>query len=357
MQIIKKQFEQQKKLFLNFYGSSWDEGHDFSYIQFGCCLVTGLNCLANLAGVTFDFILPAIFSSKFNSISEEISSFERIKNAFSKIYVFFALISILHFTLVVIFLEDKPPNPPSRAEQVRNVDHEAKEDLKKKFAFVSKPDFIFLAIAMGTMMAMNYVVEILLNQLILDAFKDNYNALTVVGVMSLLPGMPGILISAHIVDKFKNHQLIIRLLYSTTVLSFMLMNTAILWNNLSLLYFSAFLYGLLRHCIFPIGVDSAVEMTYPVQEGPIVAFITFLSKLIEIVLMYTSSMLLEQSETWAVIYLTAILTIGLLCLLFSRIHMERSKIEFKHKMLSDGNAVTPWLISRISSVWKKCKMF
>ena len=96
--------------------------------------------------------------------------------------------------------------------------------------------------------------------------SDFDNAYGFIGVVIILAGIPGALISGIVPDWAKQFRMVTRVLYVLAMLSMVLLCVVVEFGSLSLIYPAAAFFGATTSLISS-GFELAAEITYPIPEA------------------------------------------------------------------------------------------
>lgn len=200
--------------------------------------------------------------------------------------------TLITFIIAIISINsDYPDSPPSRSAKLarEKYDHDHKlsrEDLVRKYlknlksVFTNK-EFIVLFIVVGGAVGFVNAFFTQLSQLMCSRGYDNmFSGLC--GSLLLGSGFVGALISGALVEKFGRIEDVAKLFFGIAVL-LGIVNTQLLRKSdldvaiaISFSLFGAFAFG-----VYPLGLELALEVTYPVDEAISTAMI-FMSGQIQV---------------------------------------------------------------------------
>ncbi|RWS03917.1 feline leukemia virus subgroup C receptor-related protein 2-like protein, partial [Dinothrombium tinctorium] len=221
-------------------------------------LVVGLtNSLFESGGVT-SFILPVIFDN---------SNIEETSEKFFYISIVIVVSYGTFFFLTLFYVVDKPPSPPSEAENKRTTN--GRQSLKTLF---KNKNFLLLTITFALILGSSQSFTITLNQAVLKQFSNNHIVLSIAGILAAGSGIPGSLIAPTIMKKFPNYRALEIIYTFCYALSFLLYLLSLWTQSEWLLYVSVVGYGLSMNALFVLTLDFIVEVSFPFTESIVYSF-------------------------------------------------------------------------------------
>ena len=221
---------------------------------------TSIGVFGNQMGTAVGFVIPPVLvppSHDLDTLARDLSTMFYINAGFAT--------SV--FLLILILFKDKPPAPPSRAQQLA-IEAAMKENyLKSLMNLVKNPGFLILVLAYGINVGCYYGIATLLNPIILYYFPGEEENAGRIGLTIVLMGLLGAIVAGVWLDKSKTFK-------STTIAIYAFSFTGAVAYTFTLdlgLIWVAFVtagsLGFFMTSYLPVGFEFAAEITYPESEG------------------------------------------------------------------------------------------
>ncbi|XP_059143439.1 heme transporter FLVCR2-like isoform X2 [Physella acuta] len=265
---------------------------------------TSLGVFGNQVGIAVGFLIPPMLVPNSKDRDTMASDF------YCMFYIGAAVTSVI-FILIVIFLRDKPPQPPSRAQQLA-VEAATHEDYFKSLSrLLRNRGFIVLMIAYGINTGSFYAISTLLNAIVLYYFKDEEENAGRIGLTIILMGVLGAIIAGIWLDKTKTFKattigIYILSLAGTVAFTFTLDVEAI-W----IVFITAGALGFFMTGYLPVGFEFAAELTFPESEGTSSGLLNASAQIFGIILTLGMRAMLESINVFSAnITMCALLLLG-----------------------------------------------
>ncbi|ODN05558.1 putative MFS-type transporter C09D4.1 [Orchesella cincta] len=158
---------------------------------------TSIGVFGNQLGVAAGFLLPTLLVK--NGTQESIG------NDLSVMFYGTGAITGLLFFLVLILFRDKPPTPPSLA-QLALLSNDREPYLNSIKKLMTNKGYLLLLLSYGMNVGVFYAISTLLSSFIEKYFPDNEEDTGRIGLMIVVSGMVGSVISGFILDKTKKYK-------------------------------------------------------------------------------------------------------------------------------------------------------
>ncbi|XP_074598387.1 histamine transporter [Brevipalpus obovatus] len=219
---------------------------------------TSIGVFGNQLGICAGFFLPPLIVTS--------STVDGISSQLSLIFYGTALLTGFLFVLILLFLDDKPPSPPSIFAAKAKITQEEISFFQSLRYLVTERNMILLAISYGINVGVFYAISTILDQMIASAYPGEEAAAGRIGAIITVVGTVGAMCSGWILDRFhlfKETTLVLYLFSTIGLLGFTLtLNVSLPWSHLVAAFLGFFMTGYL-----PIGFEYAAEITYPQPEG------------------------------------------------------------------------------------------
>ena len=196
---------------------------------------------------------------------------------------------------------DHPPTPPSRsAELAMNKDKKfvSRADLLNQYlsnlkSVFTNREFIILFVVLGGAVGFVNAFFTQLSQMMCARGYNNVFS-GMCGSLLLGTGFIGAIISGLLVEKFGNIEQVTKLFFGFAVLCGLLIAQLLRESNLDVIVAISFaLFGVFAFGMYPLGLELALEVTYPVDESISTAMI-FMSGQMQGGILVVASMFMED---------------------------------------------------------------
>ena len=295
-------------------------------------LITSILCSSNTIGVMFGYIVHTFV------IDEDTEDSKIFKDDFKSYLQLEFIISIVCCVIFIIFMREKPKNPPSNS-QIKKENKENKstyEEVKKLF---HNKNYVYLFISLSCIVGYVNIIATIFN-----AYMDMYDitdtqASYISGIANFLGIITSIIVAA-IIDKNKKFTLILLLcnilsivIYIITIIVLELVESKNLYIIIGVLF--SFLIGVAIP-IYTSGMDLVCEITYPIGESTSDGVIMVGNQLMGIIGIIITALLrtyLEKVKVLSNIFCILLFIISLICLFF----LHRAKPELKRSKQDENN--------------------
>lgn len=249
-------------------------------------LANALGVFGNQLGIALGFVVPQLVlgdSDEPNSPDYRLAS---ISSSLNQLFLSIALFSGLVTLLIAIYFDEYPKCPPGRArlEQMKQETVAAESGLaslvssaspaSSSGAFIallldlaSDKNFVLLVVGYGLNVGVFYAISTVLNQMIAPNWQ-NASALTGrLGLVMVVSGMFGSIISGYILDRTHMYRLVNTSLYALSLLSMLLFTANLEFHNVVAVYLTTGLLGYFMTGYLLIGYEMSSEITWPLPEA------------------------------------------------------------------------------------------
>uniref|UniRef100_A0A1A8IZV6 Choline/ethanolamine transporter FLVCR1 n=2 Tax=Nothobranchius kuhntae TaxID=321403 RepID=A0A1A8IZV6_NOTKU len=181
-----------------------------------------------------------------------------------------AAVSTGLFILTIIVITDRPPLPPSPAQAaLPGVPLESYSYKQSIINLIKNRAFVLLLISYGILTGSFYSVSTLLNQIILDCFKNQNQELNAgrIGLTLVVAGMFGSILCGWWLDRTKTYKITTLIVYILSFLGMLAFTFTLDLNNIHVVFVTAGVLGFFMTGYLPLGFEFGVEITYPESEG------------------------------------------------------------------------------------------
>jgi FLVCR family feline leukemia virus subgroup C receptor-related protein len=175
-----------------------------------------------------------------------------------------------------------------------------------------------------------YGVCTLLAQLLEPFYgQSNENAYGFIGIVIILAGIPGALISGIVLDWAKQFHMVTRVLYVLAMLSMVLLCVVVEFGSLSLIYPAAAFFGATTSLISS-GFELAAEITYPIPEATTAGLLNSSAQILGVIVITACGPLIKSCKSGAAQVLwmhVGFLGVGLVMVMIMGGELKRTAIE------------------------------
>lgn len=218
--------------------------------------------LGNQLGTAIGFLLPPVLVP--NTPEDKALTAHNI----SIMFYGTAAVSTVLFVLAVIVIKDRPPRPPSQAQAVLSdclsEDYSYKQSIVN---LVKNKAFVLLLISYGIMTGSFYSLSTLLNQMIMDCYKNEGLNAGRIGLTLVVAGMLGSILCGLWLDHTKTYKMTTLIVYILSFIGMVVFTFTLDLDNIYLVFLTAGVLGFFMTGYLPLGFEFGVEITYPESEG------------------------------------------------------------------------------------------
>uniref|UniRef100_A0A0K0E3I3 MFS domain-containing protein n=1 Tax=Strongyloides stercoralis TaxID=6248 RepID=A0A0K0E3I3_STRER len=218
----------------------------------------GVGVFGNQLGIAVGFLLPPYVIH--SGVDEVVG-----KHLFDS-FLASCILNITVLILVFFIFKEEPPFSPSIAQahaKISEANVRYVTEIKKCFKDRS---FILLLFCYGLNTGVFYAISTLLQQIMLPYYKDSQKEIGTIGLILVVAGMIGTLITGFLLDKFQKYKETTLGVYIFSFIGTVLF--AIFLGNISIKIIGgvAFFLGFFMTGYLAIGFEYAAEITYPIAE-------------------------------------------------------------------------------------------
>ncbi|KAF5296865.1 hypothetical protein FQA39_LY12383 [Lamprigera yunnana] len=237
-----------------------------------------------------------------------------------------AILCTIVFFLTLLFMQNKPPIPPSYA-MLQKSSHvyylETAKMLLKNWPYL----IITLGIALN--MGINTALETLLNQVVLKYHPGAAEDVGWIGLLMVVVGIFGGLFGGYILDKFKIYQ-VFAVILSACSFATILIFTCTIRTNIVFLYVTYALIGFCFNAFWFLGFQIVAEVTYPEPEAITLGIVKATGQALSIGVTYIySAIFYNVNDRFANILLLVLTAILFLIMTFTPFHLKRQAAELE----------------------------
>ncbi len=314
---------------------------------------SAIGVLMTMSGVAVGFLMGTMVPN-----SQDMDNAVRI--ALSKMLITQAVVCSVLVILAVVFVQDAPPTPPSRSqelfrqikegsllkkvlergntpfprndEQLKNYatinaeNGQTKEaqnsdadvgdmtskirslkipNLRESILILSKDiSFHLLCQAYAIYYALICAYSTILNQMIITKHPGKEKEIGYLGFSANLLGVSGMFLNGIWLDKtkrFRTLSISVNIICALTILIFTLLLTY--HDNFTILFISFCVFGLFSYPYMSAGLEHAAEITYPIPEGTTSGILLLSGSIYGIIIIYIFGAVLERKASGVVGYI------------------------------------------------------
>ena len=221
-----------------------------------------IGVFGNQVGNALGFAIPPMLVRD----QDEESKYGMIGTDLFNMFLGVAILTTLLLVVVLIAFKDRPPTPPSRAQELGylNKDEDYIPSIKR---LMSNPGFVLLLITYGLNVGTFYAISSLLNTVILLHFKNAQVDAGWIGLTIVITGLVGSIICGLILDKTHQFKRTTVVIYLFSFMGMLLYTFTMSLGYIQVVYVSGAILGFFMTGYLPVGFDFGVEITYPESEG------------------------------------------------------------------------------------------
>ncbi|XP_063909837.1 uncharacterized MFS-type transporter C09D4.1-like [Zophobas morio] len=219
-------------------------------------LACALGVFGTQLGQALGFLIPPMVVKNSDNL-EQIS--DELGVLIKSLAVFTSIVTII----ILAYFPARPPLPPN---QVICEERES-SFLKSLKKLLSDRSFGFHAVAYGINIAVFVSISTLLNQFMLFYFAGSEEDAGRIGLIMVVLGMAGAIVFGHVLDKTHSYKRTTLSMYISSLLSVIAFMYSLKYRSKIFVYISGALVGLFINAYMPVGLELAIELTYPEPES------------------------------------------------------------------------------------------
>ena len=295
-------------------------------------LVTSICCLSNTIGVMFGYIVHTFV------MEEDTVNPKTFKDDFVSYLIVEAVITIIFCVIFIVFMREKPKNPPSNSQKKRDINKNISsfEEVKKLF---SNKNFVYLFISLSCIVGYVNIIATIFNAYMAMYGITDSQASYISGIGNFLGIITSIAVAA-IIDKNKKYTIVLLLCNILSIVLYII--TIIVLESVkskSLYIIIGILFTLVISSAIPIytsGMDLVCEITYPIGESTSDGVIMVGNQLVGIIGIIITALLrtyLEDVKVLSNIFCILLFFISLFFLFL----LHRAQPELKRSKQDENN--------------------
>ncbi|KAH3738409.1 feline leukemia virus subgroup C receptor-related protein 2-like [Dreissena polymorpha] len=221
---------------------------------------TAFGVFGNQVGCAAGFLLPPLLVP--NSDDRDV-----IENDLGKMFYIWAGLTTALFSSIIVVFQDKPPQPPSKAQMLAAESGEQESYLGSLKNLFRSRAFILLAITYGINTGCYYGIGTLLNPIILHYFPGQEQIAGQIGLVLVLAGVVGSAVAGLWLDRTKMFKGTTVGIYLLSMAGMVVFTFTLGLDLIWVVFLTAGVLGFFMTGYLPVGFEFAAEITYPEPEG------------------------------------------------------------------------------------------
>ncbi|XP_048512822.1 feline leukemia virus subgroup C receptor-related protein 2-like isoform X2 [Athalia rosae] len=222
---------------------------------------TALCLFGTQMGVAAGFLISPILIGNHQDL-------DLVGRDFQFVFKYIAAITTFAMFIVISFFKNEPKSPPSKS---RALQKSQSNDNREPFLtpvkrLLTNRIYLTLCNSYGFGVGVLNAVATLLNQMILQHFKDGEQIAGQVGLLLTLMGMMGAVVSGFVIGKTHKFKETAVIIYFLTFVGQVLFAMAMMQEILWMVYVSSMFLGFFLGNYLTLGYELCVEYTYPEAE-------------------------------------------------------------------------------------------
>ncbi|RUS89594.1 hypothetical protein EGW08_002612 [Elysia chlorotica] len=221
---------------------------------------TSIGVFGNQVGVAVGFLLPPILVPSEHDL-------DSLSRDFQVMFYGAAAGTTALLILIILLFRDRPPEPPSRAQQLAVEAAIHDNYLQSLLRLVKNRNFVMLTLAYGINTGSFYGISTLLNAIILGYFEDEEQNAGKIGLTIVLCGIVGSVLAGIWLDKTKTFKETTTGIYLLSILGAVVFTFTLDLGRIWVVFLTAGSLGFFMTGYLPVGFEFAAELTFPESEG------------------------------------------------------------------------------------------
>ncbi|XP_076039064.1 histamine transporter [Oratosquilla oratoria] len=275
-----------------------------------------IGVFGNQFGIALGFLLPP-------TLIPSVDDKDIVGFRLSLMFYTVAIICTILFVAIIFLFREKPLLPPSTAA----ITHEENLSYMQGIVRLMKNrGYVLLLLSYGMNVGVFYAISTLLNQVVLHHFPGENENAGRIGLLIVLAGMLGSVVSGYALDRSAKFKLVTFLVYFLSLV-FMIAYTFIFQLKLLwLVFLMAGMLGFFMTGYLPVGFEFAAELTYPESEGTSSGLLNASAQVFGIFCTMADGELLEKmGDLAANLLLVAVLLVGTIMTACIKEELRRQK--------------------------------
>lgn len=277
----------------------------------------------NQLGIAIGFILPPMLVHPGNN--------ESISFQLSLLFLISAVVNSIIFLFIALFFAEKPPLPPSNA-QMQAIDESREGDFGRSIKNLLKNgNYMLLLITYGINVGVFYAISTLLSQMILFYHEGEQKATGTIGLLIVVSGMFGSVVSGYILDKWHHFKLTTLIVYLFSFLGMIVFTFTLAKWPLWTIFVIAIALGFFMTGYLPLGFEFAAELTFPIAEGTTSGLLNGSAQAFGIAMTFGMGKVIhELSILWCNLIMSAFLFVGFILTALIKSDLRRQNAHIRN---------------------------
>ncbi|XP_066920235.1 uncharacterized MFS-type transporter C09D4.1-like [Clytia hemisphaerica] len=285
---------------------------------------TAIGAFMNTFGVALAYLQST------NIVTEQITEVN-IEDDVKSLFLFQMVIAVLVAIITIAFFIEKPDNPPSTINKT-TFDPNFFESIK---ILMKDYNFVMLSQTFGVCTGILYTLAVLINPLITAKFPVGHvKMIGWLGFTFLMISYASSSIFAIWIDKFSSYRTISILLNICSFWVWLLFTVFFLeTNDFTILFFLFTILGFVGLPYSYLGLEHAVEVTYPIPESTSSVFILMVSNLYTFIFVLAFGEMINSRYLYLTCYSFLFLYgVSSTLAIITKTELKRKKAELKQKL-------------------------
>ncbi|CAG9833400.1 unnamed protein product [Diabrotica balteata] len=289
-------------------------------------------CSLGLFGLTFGsalgFVIPPMIVQDSDNLAE-------IGNNL-KIISWGLTLAMAPVTLAMFFyFAAEPPFPPSQAMLEERQNRQTVTFLsfmKSIKSLLQTKSFLLHNLCYACNVGIYCSIGTLLNQLILNYFPGEQEEAGRMGLVMILTGMVGSIVTGIVLDKTHKYKETGFVIFVLTTLSLGGLTLSLEMKSKWMVYLAIGIFGFFLNGYLPAGIEFAIEMTFPSPESTVTGILLTTSQILAFILTIILGIILEQCGALiCIITMIAVMGTGCILTLFTPNQLKRQQAFMKDR--------------------------
>lgn len=307
--------------------SVWFPDHQVS-------LATGLGIFGNQCGIALGFLIP-------QALLKGLDTRDEIGSGLERLYLWTAGVAFVTWVVLIFLFDDRPRWAPGAARHNKILEEQMQREQMLSFTeetklfgsillqLMSELNSVLLVIAYGINVGVVYAIQTCLNQMIAGSEWPEANGVVgTAGLTIIFSGMCGALFWGHLCDRTHKYIMINRVLYVGAILSVIIFAISLKqFQQPAYLYAASCLMGFMLIGYTVAGLDTIVELTYPVPEMVSTSVMNLAPQIFGIAITFLCSTIVDDYKSdLANCFLIGCLLVGLVFTLLINERLKRQNV-------------------------------
>ncbi|CAG9833398.1 unnamed protein product [Diabrotica balteata] len=292
-------------------------------------------CSLGVFGLTFGsavgFVVPPMLVRDSDNLAE-------IGNNL-KIMCWGLTLAMAPVTLAIFFyFPAEPPYPPSQAMLEERQNRQTvtfKSFIGSIKSLLQNKSFLLHNLGYSCNIGIYSSIGTLLNQLILNYFPGEQEEAGRMGLVMILTGMVGSIVTGIVLDKTHKYKETSFVIFVFTALCLGGLTVSLEMKSKWMVYVAIGMFGFFLNGYLPAGIEFAIEMTFPAPESTVTGILMTTSQILTVILTIILGIVLEKcGALLCSITMISVVGIGCILTLFTPNKLKRQQAFMKDRNVS-----------------------